>query len=54
MEEMRDTLLFYVDKDARSVASERDRSRTVARLPPEFAAMMGGSMPINLGEFTMP
>ena len=32
VEEMRDTLLFYVDKDAAQVASERDMRRTMGPL----------------------
>jgi len=54
VEEMRDTLLFYTDQDAQSIASDRDMKRTMARMPPEMAAMMGGQMPINLGQFMMP
>ena len=37
-----------------SIASDRDMKRTMARMPPEMAAMMGGQMPINLGQFMMP
>merc|ERR1712224_942738 len=53
VEEMRDALLFYADKDAQSIASDRDMKRTMGRMPPEIAAMMGGGMPVNLGQFTM-
>ena len=54
IEELRDTLLFYVTNEARAIARERDLARTLGGMPSEMAAMMGGSMPTDLGTFTMP
>lgn len=38
VEELRDTLLFYVANDARAVARERDMARTLGAMPSELAA----------------
>jgi hypothetical protein len=38
VEELRDTLLFYVANDARAVSRERDMARTLGAMPPELAA----------------
>ena len=54
VEEMRDTLLYYLERDAAAVARERDMQRTMAGMPPEMAAMMGGVAPVDLGMFRMP
>ena len=54
IEELHDTLLFYVTKEARAIARERDLARTLGGMPSEMAAMTGGSMPTDLGTFTMP
>ena len=54
IEELRDTLLFYVTNEARAIARERDLARTLGGMPSEMAAMMGGPMPTDLGTFTMP
>ena len=46
IEELRDTLLFYVTNEARAVARERDMARTLGGMPSE--------MPVDLGTFAMP
>lgn len=54
VEEMRDTLLFYVDKDARSIARERDMTRTMARMAGPSGGIPSYLGPASLGQFTMP
>ena len=55
VEEMRDTLLFYRERDAAAIARERDMQRMMGGLPPSMAAMgVDGAMPSDLGTFAMP
>ena len=42
IEELRDTLLFYVTNEARAVARERDMGRTLGLTSSEMAAMIEG------------